>query len=55
MNCTLKMEWIFARIEKNTEAKTEMINQILETICSYLDCQPGDILEFIGEENEKEI
>lgn len=22
----------------------------LEAICSYLDCQPGDILEFIGEE-----
>ncbi|MBA3535731.1 MAG: helix-turn-helix transcriptional regulator [Tatlockia sp.] len=27
----------------------------LEAICRYLDCQPGDILEFIGEENAKEI
>lgn len=27
----------------------------LEAICRYLDCQPGDILEFIGEKNENEI
>jgi len=27
----------------------------LEAVCRYLDCQPGDILEFIGEKNENEI
>lgn len=26
----------------------------LETICRYLECQPGDILEFIGEKNGTE-
>lgn len=27
----------------------------LEAICNYLDCQPGDILEFQAEENKKLI
>lgn len=26
----------------------------LEAICEALDCQPGDILEFVPEENEEE-
>ena len=25
----------------------------LETICEILDCQPGDIMEYIEEENKK--
>ena len=27
----------------------------LAAICQALDCQPGDLLEFVGERNEKNV
>ncbi|WP_369525005.1 helix-turn-helix domain-containing protein [Bacteroides acidifaciens] len=24
----------------------------METLCKYLDCQPGDIMEYVPDENE---
>ncbi len=39
-------------ILKNNKAKAVRFST-LEAICKALDCQPGDILEFVeGEENE---
>ena len=39
-------------ILKNNHAKAVRFST-LEAICKALDCQPGDILEFIAEEEEK--
>ena len=40
-------------ILKNNKAKAVRFST-LEAICKALDCQPGDILEFVeGEEDEK--
>lgn len=40
-------------ILKNNKAKAVRFST-LEAICNALDCQPGDILEFVdGEEEEK--
>ena len=36
-------------ILKNNKAKAVRFST-LEAICKALDCQPGDILEFVGEE-----
>lgn len=38
-------------ILKNNKAKAIRFNT-LEKICEVLDCEPGDILEYIKEENE---
>jgi putative transcriptional regulator len=38
-------------ILKNNKAKAIRFNT-LEAICRALDCQPGDILKFIKDENE---
>ena len=35
-------------ILKNNKAKAERFST-LEAICKALDCQPGDILEYVGE------
>lgn len=39
-------------ILKNNHAKAVRFST-LEAICKALDCQPGDILEFVAEEEEK--
>lgn len=40
-------------ILKNNKAKAVRFST-LEAICKALDCQPGDILEFVPDETEKE-
>ena len=39
-------------ILKNNHAKAVRFST-LEALCKALDCQPGDILEFVAEEEEK--
>lgn len=41
-------------ILKNNKAKA-MRFSTLDAICRVLDCQPGDILEFVEDEKEKEV
>ena len=38
-------------ILKNSHAKAVRFST-LDAICKALDCQPGDILEYVAEENE---
>lgn len=38
-----------AKLGKGESVTTKVINDI----CEYLDCQPGDIMEFIPERKEK--
>ncbi len=40
-------------ILKNNKAKAVRFST-LEAICKALDCQPGDILEFVPEDDKKE-
>ncbi len=40
-------------ILKNNKAKAVRFST-LEAICKALDCQPGDILEYVPDETEKE-
>ena len=40
-------------ILKNNKAKAVRFTT-LESICKALDCQPGDILEYVPDEEEKE-
>lgn len=40
-------------ILKNNKAKAVRFST-LESICRALDCQPGDILEYVPDEEEKE-
>ena len=40
-------------ILKNNKAKAVRFST-LEAICAALDCQPGDILEYVPDETEKE-
>lgn len=40
-------------ILKNNKAKAIRLST-LDAICKALDCQPGDILQYIEEEKEKE-
>lgn len=42
---------IMARLAKNQTVKTETI----EKICKALDCQPGDIMEYIPDRPSKEV
>ena len=41
-------------ILKNNKAKAIRFST-LEAICRELDCQPGDLLEYMAQEREKEI
>lgn len=41
-------------ILKNNKAKAIRFST-LDAICRVLDCQPGDILEFVEDEKEKEV
>lgn len=38
-----------ARIGKNEQINTNTINEI----CKYLNCQPGDIMEYVEESEEQ--
>lgn len=40
-------------ILKNNKAKAIRFST-LEAICKALDCQPGDIIQYVEDENEKE-
>ena len=40
-------------IPKNNKARAVRFST-LEAICAALDCQPGDILEFVPEEGEEQ-
>ena len=40
-------------ILKNNKAKAVRL-ETLEAICKALDCQPGDILEYVPDETEEE-
>lgn len=40
-----------AKLGKNETVSTETV----EKICAFLDCQPGDIMEYISEENMKNV
>ena len=40
-------------ILKNNKAKAVRL-ETLEAICKALDCQPGDILEYVPDEKEEE-
>lgn len=39
---------------KNIHDGKHIDTRTIETLCKYLDCQPGDILEYIPDENESE-
>lgn len=39
-----------AKLSKGDVIKTDM----LEKICSFLNCQPGDIMEYIADEQESD-
>ena len=41
-------------ILKNNKAKAVRFST-LEAICKALDCQPGDILEFVPDEEKQEV
>ena len=41
-------------ILKNNKARAVRFTT-LEAICTALDCQPGDILEFVPEEEERKV
>lgn len=40
-----------AKLSKGRTIQTD----IIDSICKYLKCQPGDIMEYINEDNEEEI
>lgn len=40
-----------AKLSKGQSVTTDM----LEKICKYLSCQPGDIMEYVPDENETSI
>ncbi len=40
-------------ILKNGKAKAIRLST-LNSICEYLNCQPGDILEYIGDDKDQE-
>lgn len=40
-----------AKLGKNETVSSD----IIEKICAYLNCQPGDIMEYISEEQQKEV
>ena len=40
-----------AKLSKGRTVQTD----VLDRICKYLHCQPGDIMEYIDEDNDDEI
>ena len=42
-----------AAIEKMRKNEGYIDTRTIEHLCEYLDCQPGDIMEYIPEQKEK--
>ena len=40
-------------LEKMRKGIGNVDTRSLESLCKYLNCQPGDIMEYVGDVNEK--
>lgn len=43
-----------ATIEKMRKAEGHIDTRSIERLCEYLDCQPGDIMEYVPAQGEEE-
>ena len=41
-----------ATLDKIRKGEGHIDTRSIEAICKYLDCQPGDIMEYVPEESE---
>lgn len=44
-----------ATIDKLRKGEGHIDTRSIESVCAYLHCQPGDIMEYISDENGTEI
>lgn len=42
-----------ATLEKMRKGEGNVDTRSIDKLCEYLDCQPGDLMEYIPAENEK--
>ena len=42
-----------ATLEKMRKGEGHIDTRTIEKLCAYLDCQPGDLMEYIPDDDEK--